>query len=128
MSESTIKINVEALIPRRIQFCFPKPDTRVPESQRPKPALEGYVDCEYQYFSQEELERQDAEIEAGDLDRTDRFHMLVPMIKGLPLKDGQSERDFLNTFKFGAVIRAAISADYFEYIQEGRKGNSGKRR
>lgn len=127
-SNSTIKINVEALIPRRIHFCFPKPDTRIPEAQRPKPALEGYVDCEYRYFSQEELERQDGDIEAGDLDRIDRLHMLVPVIKGLPLADGQTAREFLNTFQYGAVIRAAINADYFEYIQEGRKGNSSKRR
>jgi len=129
MSEnSTLKINVDTTVPRRIPLLWPKPDTRVPEAHRPKPQLDGFVDCEYQYFSNDELEAQDAAIEAGELDRIDRFHMLVPVINGLPLKDGQSPREFLDTFKYGAVIRAAINADYFEFIGEGRRGNSGKRR
>lgn len=128
MSDTTIRINTEAAITRRVAFCWPKPDTRIPEAQRPKPRIEGYVDCEYKYFSQAELEKQDADIAAGDLDANDRFHMLVPVIKGLPLKEGQSVREWMSEFEHGAVIQSAISEDYFEHIREGRRGNSAKRR
>jgi len=123
-----ITINTEAPITQRVDFCWPKPDTRIPQAQRPKPRLEGFVTCEFRYFSQDELEAQDAAIEAGEMDSTDRFHMLVPKIEGLPLAEGQSAREWLDSSEFGTVIQAAISAAYFETIRDGRRGNSARRR
>jgi hypothetical protein len=128
MTESTLRINTETLIPRRIHIVYPKPDTRIPEAQRPKPALEGYIDCEYRYYSQEEVNRQDRDIEEGDLDSDDRLRMAVPIIRGLPLNDGEDAVKFLSRFQYGLQIRAAIWEDYLRYISEGRQGNSQKRR
>lgn len=128
MTEATIKINTEGKIDRRVDFCWPKPDTRIPEAQRPKPRLEGYVECEYRYFSHEELDEQDQKIADGELDINERFHMLVPVIKGLPLKEGQTAREWLDTFEHGVVIRNAVTEDYFEFVTAGRLGNSKKRR
>lgn len=128
MGNATLKLNVKDTIDSRVAFCWPKPDTRIPEAQRPTPEIEGFVDCEYTYFSEADLEKQDAQVENGDLDAAERFHMLVPVVKGLPLDDGETAADWLKKFKYGSVIRLAILEDYYTKIREGRRGNSGKSR
>lgn len=124
----SLRINERATIERRVTLLWPKPDTRIPEAQRPKPVLDGHVDCDYVYHSQEDAERLDAQVEAGDLTHQERFERLVTDIRGLPIADGESPHNWLNNNKYGAVVRTAIWEDYLLFLGEGRQGNSKKRR
>lgn len=113
---------------RRVDFCWPKPDTRIPAAQRRKPTIEGYVECEFIYFPQDELERDDELAEAGELTWNERIEKMVPVINGLPLENGETAHEFLARHKYGAVIRTAILEEYWLFVGEGRKGNSRRRR
>lgn len=124
----SLRINDRSTIERRVHLLWPKPDTRVPEAQRPKPVIDGYVDCDYVYHSQEDAERLDAQVEAGDLSIAERFERLVTDIRGLPLQEGETAHQWLGANKYGAVVRAAIWEDYVGFLNEGRQGNSKKRR
>ena len=124
----SITINVTDFIPKRVNFCWPKPDTRLPASQRPKPNIEGFVECEFIYHSQETLENFDGQVEAGEMTTSERFEKLVPTIKGLPLENGETAHQWIDRHEYGAVIRAAIFEDYWVFVGEGRQGNSAKRR
>lgn len=125
---SSLKINDVDTVDRRVNFCWPKADTRVPESQRKKPVIEGHVDCKFAYHSQSDAERLDADVEAGDLSSNERFELLVPEINGLPVTEGERPHDWLSKHRYGGVIRQAIWEDYLTFMAEGRQGNSKKRR
>ena len=128
MSTATLVINTTQTVSRRVDFAWPKPDTRIPEGQRPKPVVEGFVTCDYAYHSLEELERIDDLVEAGEMTAAERFAKLVPNIDGLPLEDGETAYQWLDRHKYGSVIRNAILEDYWLHTGEARKGNSRKRR
>lgn len=121
-------VNEVASVPRTVNLCWPKPDTRIPEAQRPKPVLEGKLECEFAYFSTEESEQMDAKVEAGEMTELERFEKLVPSIKGLPLESGETPYQWMHRHKYGGVVRAAIYQDWLIFQSEGRAGNSGKRR
>lgn len=128
MSESTLVINEISTISRRVDFCWPKPDTRIPEAKRPKPRIEGYADCGFVYHSQKELEKLDDQVEAGEISTAERFEKLVPEISGLPLENGETAHQWLDRHEYGNVVRNAIYEDYWLYTGEARRGNSKKRR
>ncbi len=128
MSNATIVINPIQTVSRRVDFSWPKPDTRIPESIRPKPVLEGFVTCGYAYHATEELERFDELVEAGEMTVSERFEKLVPQIEGLPLENGETPFQWLERHQYGSVIRNAIFEDYWLYTGEARRGNSKKRR
>lgn len=121
-------VNEVNSVPRTVHVCWPKPDTRIPEAQRPKPVLQGKLDCEFAYYSTEDSEVLDAQVEAGELSEMERFERLVPSIKGLPLAEGETPYQWMNRHKYGGVVRAAIYQDWLLFQGEGRSGNSGKRR
>ena len=128
MSESTLVINAISTVSRRVDFSWPKPDTRIPEANRPKPIIAGFVNCGYVYHSQEELEKLDEEVESGEITSAERFEKLVPEISGLPLENGETAHQWLDRHQYGNVVRNAIYEDYWLYTGEARRGNSKKRR
>lgn len=128
MNETTIQIKEVERIPYRVDITWPKPDTRIPEAQRPPPVITGHVDCEFVYFSVEEQKEMDEQIDNGDITIFDKVERMVPVIKGLPLENGETAHQFLDRFRYGGAIRSAILDDYNKYVAEGRRGNSKKRR
>ncbi len=125
-----ITINPVQSVPKSVQLCWPKPDTRVPEAQRQKPIIEGTVDCEFVYHSQEQLEAIDAQVEDGAITAIERFRKLVPTITGLPIQPGepQDPHVWLDQHQYGVVISNAIFQDYWLFLADDRRGNSKKRR
>ena len=126
----SLVINKIESVPKTVKLCWPKPDTRVPESQRQKPIVEGSVECEFIYHSQKRLEDFDAQVEEGEITTIDRFRALVPVIKGLPIQPGepQDAHEWLDQAQYGTVISNAIMQDYWLFLAEDRRGNSKKRR
>lgn len=124
----SLKINERDTVSRRVDLLWPKPDTRVPEHQRQKPVLEGHVDCEYVYMSQDDAEELDAKVESGEMTHAERFQKIVVEIRGLPTAPDQSAHDWIDNHKYGSVVRSAIWQDYLAHLGEGRQGNSKRRR
>lgn len=125
---SSLKVNEVAKIPRPVTLLWPRPDTRIPVAQRAPLILDGVVDCDYALYSQEEAEQLDAQVDAGEMTSAERFALLVPDIRGLPLGPEQTPHQWLAQHKYGSVVRNAIWEDYQAFLAEGRSGNSKKRR
>lgn len=123
-------INKIASVPKVVDICWPKPDTRVPEARREKPVIEGTLDCEFVYHSQQQLEELDAQVENGEITVIDRFRKLAPVIKGLPIApdEPQDPHVWLDQAQYGVVISNAIMQDYWLFAAEERRGNSKRRR
>ena len=126
----SLVINKIESIPKTVSITWPKPDTRIPQAQRPTPIIDGKLECEFAYHSQQDLEEIDAKVEDGEISAMDRFRKIVPAIKGLPIADGEptDPHEWLDQAKYGAVITNAIMTDYWAFLAEDRRGNSKKRR
>lgn len=124
----SLVINTVSAQKRTVNLCWPKPDTRIPESQRPTPALKGKVECEFAYFSAEQSDLMDAAVECGDMTTAERFQKLVPSIKGLPLEGDETPYRWLERHEFGSIVQGAIYQEWLIFQGEAREGNSGKRR
>jgi len=90
--------------------------------------LEGHVDCEYVYMSQDDAEELDAKVESGEMTHAERFQKIVVEVRGLPTAPDQSAHDWIDNHKYGSVVRSAIWQDYLAHLGEGRQGNSKRRR
>lgn len=123
-----LKVNAVETITRPVTLLWPKPDTRIPVAQRAPVVLDGTVDCKFVLHSQDDAEKLDAQVEAGEITSAERFALLVPDIQGLPLEPGQTPHQWLAQHQYGAVVRNAIWEDYSASLAEGRQGNSKKRR
>lgn len=124
----SLKINERASVARTVALLWPKPDTRVPEAKREKPILDGTVECDFVYLDKKAAEAVDEQVESGEITHQERFAQLVPDIRGLPLETGQTAHEWLETHRYGAIVRNAIWEDYVAGMSEGRLGNSKKRR
>lgn len=128
MSNPTLVITPVSTIRRRVEFCWPPVDTSLPKDQRPAPILTGFVDCEYIYHGQDELERLDECVASGEMSLAERFERMVPRVHGLPLENGETEHQWLNRHEYGVAVRNAITEDYWLATGNGRRGNSKQRR
>jgi hypothetical protein len=117
---STLKINETPTAPLKVNFCWPKPPA--------KPNIEGFVDCEVVVLDQEALEALDAQVESGEISIPERFERLVPVINGLPTAEGQSAHDWIESHRYGSIVRAAIFDGYLEMAGSARAKNSSRRR
>lgn len=123
-----LQINSVESVPKSVTLLWPKPDTRIPAAKRPKPVLEGALDCEFVYHAQDDIDLLDGMVEAGEMTVAERFAKLVPVINGLPVDSGETAHQWLERHQYGAVVRAAIFEEYWTFVGEGRQGNSAKRR
>lgn len=115
-----LKVNETATVPLKVQFCWPKPPAT--------PNLSGFVDCEVVVLETEELEKLDAQVESGDMSVQERFERLVPVINGLPLSEGQTAHEWIESHKYGPIVRAAIFDGYMDLAGSARAKNSVRRR